>query len=109
MPVRVSPHGEKLHTTLAKTRYSANFIIHEAVGIDTTTVENMNFCVSFLSVTGEVESNLDKIWVGGNAMSGLVNHNNKKVKYVVDETVHMKSGWRTRQLMSQPAMSQEEE
>ena len=109
MPVRVSPHGEKVHTTLTKTRYGANLIIHEAAGINTTAVEEMNFCVSFLSVTGEVDSNLDKIWVGGYAMSGLLNHNNKKVKHVFDETVHMKSGWRIRQLMSQPAITQEEE
>ena len=51
---------EKMHTPLAKLRYSANFVIREAASIDTTTVGNMIFAC-FLTVMGEVDSDLDKV------------------------------------------------
>lgn len=52
----------------------------------------MRFCVSFITVAGDIDSDLDEVWVSGNIMSGLLNHNNKTVKYVFDKTVIMKPG-----------------
>ena len=74
--------------------------------MDTTTVENMNFCVSFLTATGETDSEMDRLWVSGNVMTGLLSHSNRKVKYVFDKTVVMKDGWLTRDLVSQARLSQ---
>ena len=56
-------------------------------------IENMNYCVTFLSKEGKGVPRRERIWVTGTIMSDLVTHKNKKLKFVYDETIHFQKGW----------------
>ena len=63
--------------------------------------------MSFLGADGEAESGKEGVWVTGEILADMISagKHRKKVKFVFDETVHMKDGWETRAFLPQKKAS----
>ena len=73
-----------------------NFIIHAACevhGRKRGRIESLKYQVTFLGQDGQGMEDRTSIWINGEAMSKMVHHNLKNVKFVFDETMFRKEGW----------------
>ena len=102
-PVTDMPPGVKEFIGLSQDCYRANFIVHAVVDRDASacSLETMKFCVTFLRTDGLELQDCARIWVSGDVMNTLIATRRKKIKFVFDETVFPKEGWRQRNVMSQ--------
>ena len=107
-PVTNLPPDAKVFATLSATLCRSNIIIKAAVSGDDggLSLENMNFAVTFINPSGDETIDSQNIWIGGETMASLISCSRKKIKFVFDETVHMKPGWRNRTILSQDPVMQ---
>ena len=71
-------------------------IIHEMMlvgGMPTHEVESMSYCVTFLDKYAQPLLNHSHDWISGKAMNDIITHQNKKKKFIFDDTVIFKQGW----------------
>ena len=94
MPIAPSPKCPVLGN-LSTEQSKANFSIHSASLVQgpQSDIQGMEFCVSFLSKYAEP---MGQVWVSGKAMNSMITHAYQKKKYVFDETIVEKPGWRSR-------------
>ena len=97
MPLAPIATSDVVFGSIDKSLSNSNFVIHEASEVfesgGRNVIENMNFCVTFLSKEGKGVPRRERIWVTGTIMSDLVTHKNKKLKFVYDETINFQKGW----------------
>ena len=63
-------------------------------------------CGADSGVSGDdTGSSLERMTFQVTAMSSLVSFSRKKTKFVFDETIYMKDGWRQRNVVSQDPLS----
>ena len=62
-------------------------------GMPAHEVESMNYCVTFLDKRAQPLAYHSHDWISGKAMNDIITHQNKKKKFVFDETVIFKLGW----------------
>ena len=104
MPVSEKAYTGTCIAKLTRQMYAANFVIHmasEASGVSPGRIESCNYCVSFLGDDGEPMPNGEERWVLGATMASIVSHCRKKIKFVFDETTHLKTGVVQRTVLSQ--------
>ena len=102
-PVTCLPDGAAAFTNLSDDLLRSNFLVNAAVSGDDTgcSLERMTFQVTFLNQAGDEHLDRSRMWITGDAMSSLVSFSRKKTKFVFDETIVMKDGWRERNILSQ--------
>ena len=102
-PVTNIPQETKVFTTLSAGHLRSNIVIKAAVNGDDggLSLESMKFAVTFINQSGDEIVETQNIWIDGEMMASIISCSRKKIKFVFDETVHMKSGWRERTLLSQ--------
>jgi hypothetical protein len=108
MPVTTSVTPLQLFGNVTKQLQNSNFIVHEATEVEGKIggqIESMSYCITFLDRSANPIIGRTRIWVTGDVMTGLINHPNKKIKWVFDETIIHKKGWVERSTMS--TMSQD--
>ena len=78
-------------------------MINAAVGGDDPglSLECMKFAVTFINQAGDEIMDARQIWIRGEMMSSLISSGRKKIKFVFDETVNVRPGWRERTILSQ--------
>ena len=101
-PVTCLPNGAAAFTNFSDDLLRSNFLVNAAVSGDDTgsSLERMTFQVTFLNQAGDEHLDKSRMWITGDAMSSLVSFSRKK-KFVFDETIYMKDGWRHRNVLSQ--------
>ena len=95
MPVVVKTRKGSPFQSIDRKLKDSNFIIHLASlvqGKPSDHIEGLNFCITFLDKFARNVDGYSRIWISGDVMQCLVNHSNKKVKYVFDQTISM-DGW----------------
>ena len=104
MPVSEKAYTGKCIGKLTRTMYAANFVIHmasEVNGVSPGRIESCNYCVSFLGENGLPMLNCEEVWILGATMASIVSACRKKIKFVYDETTHLKTGVVHRTVLSQ--------
>ena len=61
----------------------------------------MQFDVTFINQAGDEITDARNIWIGAELMSSIISFSQRNVKFVFDETINMKPGWRVRTILSQ--------
>ena len=108
VPVTVNPVESPCYRTVERKLMGASFVIHEVTEVSgkvSGCIESCNYCVSFFTNCGDVDKSNERVWVNGDLMLNLVTHKTNKKKFVFDETIKLKPGWRERLFQSQ-TMSQ---
>ena len=104
MPVVVDAgKGSPFHTIDRKFKDS-NFIIHQACFVEgklSDHIEGLNFCIIFLNKFAKNVDHYSEYWITGDIVQTLINHTNKKVKYVFDQTTIHQEGWIDKKTLSQ--------
>ena len=104
MPVVVEAGKGSPFQSIDRKLKDSNFIIHQAglvQGKRSDHIEGLNFCITFLDKFARNVDGYSRIWISGDVMQCLINHSNKKVKYVFDQTTMHQEGWCDRKLLSQ--------
>ena len=90
MPVVVKTRKGSPFQSIDRKLKDSNFIIHQAglvQGKPSDHIEGLNFCITFLDKFAKSVNNNSVIWITGDVMQTLINHTNKKVKYVYEPSL----------------------
>ena len=106
-PVMSYPANASVHNNLSDRLMRSNFVVNAAAsgGDPACSLESMKFALTFINQVGDEMPDKKHMWITGDAMSSLISFNRKKTKFVFDETINMKPGWRERLVFSQDPMS----
>ena len=99
MPYSVKSVTKPVFSNIKVELLKVNFIIHETVqlpGLPWNQVESMNFKVSFLDRGALPMETWNNVWISGGVMNTIISPTMKKMKFIYDETIIMKDGWRSR-------------
>ena len=102
-PVMSHPANETVYSNLSDRLMRSNFVVNAAAsgGDPGCSLESMKFAVTFINQAGDEMPDKKHMWITGDAMCSLISFSRKKTKFVFDETINMKPGWRERHIFSQ--------
>ena len=109
MPVVGVTVMEKCYGKIDKKMLSTNFLLYsacEVMGARTGKIESLNYCTTFPGGDGNRAIGQTIIWIKGDIIAKLVHHNLKQIRFVFDETIHRKDGWRDREVVPFSQLSQ---
>ena len=106
-PVMSYPANASVYTNLSDRLMHSNFVVNAAAsgGDPGCSLESMNFALAFINQAGDEMLDKKHMWITGDAMCSLISFSRKKTKFVFDETINMKPGWRERHIFSQDPVS----